>query len=140
LNPISFHVIGQAPYHPNMNNFPYPKFTNPWSIKTPPGWSCLFLPPVHSSNSFFTILEGFVDTDRYTAPVNFPFVLKSVDFEGLIPAGTPMVQVIPIKRENWKMSLGDQSNIDESDSVTKKLSSKMFDRYKTIWWNKKEYR
>lgn len=140
LGAISFHATVQAPYHPNMNNYPYPKFSNPWSIKTPPGWSCLFLPPVHSTNSFFTILEGFVDTDKYSAPVNFPFVLNDINFEGLIPAGTPMAQVIPVKRESWKMVIGDEKNINESNSITNKLNSKMFDRYKTIWWNKKEYK
>ena len=31
---------------------------------------------------------------------NVPFFIKS-GFEGVIPAGTPIAQLIPIKREKW---------------------------------------
>jgi hypothetical protein len=125
---IEFHPIIQAPYHPKMNHHPYPKWNNPWSIKTPKGYSCLFIPPVHGGNKYFTILEGVVDTDIYTAPVLFPFVLNDTNFEGLIPAGTPMVQVIPIKRDNWKMQMGDYIDREKNDEIHKKLKSLFFDR------------
>jgi hypothetical protein len=137
---ISHHGIIQAPYHPNMNDHPYPKWINPWSIKTPKGYSCLFLPPVHSGNNYFTILEGLVDTDRYTSPVNFPFVLNDINFEGLIPSGTPMVQVIPIKRESWSMSFGGEKDLKSAISTEIDLSTTFFDRYKRLFWNKKVYR
>jgi hypothetical protein len=80
---INFHGTEQAPYHPSMNMHQYPKWLNPWGIKTPAGYSSLFLPPVHGGNGFFTILEGFVDTDTYNAPVNFPFVLNDVKIDYL---------------------------------------------------------
>jgi hypothetical protein len=137
---IEFHPIIQAPYHPSMNQYPYPKWINPWGIKTPKGYSSLFIPPVHSSNNFFTILEGFVDTDKYKAPVNFPFVLNDPEFEGLIPAGTPMVQVIPIKRDSWTIETSTQKNIEEVNEDTKNLSSTFYDRYKSKFWQKKEYK
>jgi len=139
-NSIQFHSTAQAPYHPYMNQHPYPKWINPWSIKTPPGYSCLFLPPVHGGNNFFTIAEGFVDTDNYSAPVNFPFILNDINFEGLIPAGTPMAQVIPIKRDNWKIEIGSLKNKDQAVNDVSKLESKFYDRYKTLFWNKKSYR
>jgi hypothetical protein len=139
-NAITFHDIIQAPYHPGMNNHPYPKWTNPWAIKTPKGYSCFFMPPVQGGNQYFSIIEGVVDTDSYYGAVHFPFVLKNIDFEGVIPAGTPMVQVFPFKREEWKMKEG--SNIDhlESEEILKKLSSKFFDRYKNMFWHRKNYR
>jgi hypothetical protein len=137
---INFHSIIQAPYHPNMNQYPYPKWENPWSIKTPKGYSSLFIPPAHGGNKYFTVLEGFVDTDTYSAPVNFPFVLKDIDFEGLIPAGTPMVQVIPIKRDSWNMNFGNEKDVKLSNDNAYRLSSEFFDRYKKMFWNKKEYK
>jgi hypothetical protein len=140
LDAISFHPIGQAPYHPLMNNKPFPKWTNPWSIQTPSGYSSLFIPPVHSGNNFFTILEGFVDTDKYNAPVNFPFILNDIDFEGIIPAGTPMVQVIPIKRNEWKIDIKNKNNIKKSQDDFNSLRSVFFDSYKRNFWSKKEYR
>lgn len=135
LGLIEFHPIEQAPLHPNQNGHTYPKWINPWAIKTSPGYSTLFVQPFHR-NSVFTILPGIVDTDSYYAPVNFPFVLNDTSFEGLIPAGTPIAQVIPIKRDSWKL------NISEFDhkKITIRLLSKMFDRYKTLFWYRKEYK
>lgn len=57
---IQFHSTPQAPYHPFMNQHPYPKWINPWSIETPKGYSCLFIPPVHGGNEYFQIAEGIV--------------------------------------------------------------------------------
>ena len=137
--PIEFHPIIQAPYHPNMNNHPYPKWINPWAIKTPKGYSSLFIAPVHGGNKYFQIIEGIVDTDNYSNPVNFPFVLKDKNFEGLIPAGTPIVQIIPFKREKWKMEYGSDNSLKEVIDIDNKLNSQFFDRYKKMFWNKKEF-
>jgi hypothetical protein len=137
---IEQHPVSQAIYHPYMNNNPFPKWVNPWSISTPKGYSCLFIPPVHGGNDFFTIVDGLVDTDHYNNPVNFPFVLKDKDFEGLIPAGTPMVQVIPIKRDIWKMEEGPDKMADKIHEDAKKLESVFFNRYKSLFWQRKEYK
>ena len=137
---INFHEISQAPYHPRMNYQKFPKWTNPWGIKTPKGYSCLFIPPVHGVNNFFTIAEGIVDTDRYKAQIHFPFVLNDVNFEGLIPAGTPMVQVIPFKRESWKHSIGTEKDLKELKQDEIKLASKFFDRYRTMFWERKTFK
>ena len=31
--------------------------------------------------------------------INFPFVWNEPNFKGIVPAGTPLMQVIPIKRD-----------------------------------------
>lgn len=136
---VHFHPIEQAPKHPVANGFPYPKWMNPWAIKTPKGYSALFVQPFHRE-SIFTILPGIVDTDGYTAPVNFPFVINDPSFEGLIPKGTPIAQVIPFKRESWTMKIGRLKHYEEQAKASKKLQSKFFDRYKTMFWNRKEYK
>lgn len=136
---ISFHPIEQAPDHPAKKQFAYPKWNNPWAISTPKGCSTLFVQPFHRE-SVFTILPGIVDTDQYTAPVNFPFVINDPAFEGLIPKGTPIAQVIPLKRDSWSMAIGNIENIKAQASVVKKLNSKFFDKYKSMFWTKKEYR
>jgi len=132
---IRFHPVEQAPLHPAQNSNSYPKWINPWAIKTPPGYSLLFTQPFHRE-SVFTILPGIVDTDSYSSQVNFPFTLNDPKFEGVIPAGTPLAQVIPIKREVWQMQYGDAGQ----DRVNNRMHTKIFDRYKTLFWNKKEYR
>jgi hypothetical protein len=137
-NFIQSHPTKQAHLHPLRNDFPFPKWINPWSIKTPKGYSVLFVPPMHNSNPWFEILPGFVDTDTYTNPVNFPFVLKDPTKECLIPAGTPMVQLIPIKRENWQHSFSE--NKKNQRNLYLYINSQFFDRYKRMFWNRKEYK
>jgi len=141
FGPIQFHPIEQAPNHPNRNGHQesYPKWINPWAIKTEPGYSVLFIQPMHRE-TVFTILPGIVDTDTYDAPVNFPFVLNDIKMEGLIPAGTPMAQVIPFKRESWKMDIGDSEAFNNQNKTTIKLRTRFFDSYKTLFRQPKEYK
>ena len=139
--PIQFHPIEQAPNHPyrNGHNISYPKWINPWAIKTPKGYSTLFVQPFHRESTF-TILPGIVDTDGYNVAVNFPFVLNDISFEGLIPAGTPMAQVIPFKRESWSMELGSKKELEEQNKISKLIKTKFFDAYKTLYRENKEYK
>lgn len=137
---VQFHPAEQAPNHPSRNgHMAYPKWINPWAIKTPKGYSTLFVQPFHRE-SVFTILPGIVDTDNYSAPVNFPFVLNDITFEGMIPKGTPIAQVIPFKRESWEMQIGGEKELREQITITNKLQTKFFDRYKSMFRSPKEYK
>ena len=135
---VDFHSIEQAPEHPLVKPHAYAKFINPWAIKTPKGYSTLFVQPFHRE-SIFTIFSGIVDTDIYTAPVNLPFVINDPDFEGYIKKGTPIAQVIPIKRDKWIMDIGNKKDLDQQEGVTQRLHSLFFDKYKKMFWDKKEY-
>jgi hypothetical protein len=143
FNPVQFHPHVQAPELPGKGNkhesVSYPKWINPWSIKTPPGYSVLFTQPMHRESPF-TILDGIVDTDQYNAPVNFPFVLNDWGFEGLIPAGTPMAQVIPFKRDSWQMEIGTQEHLNDQGKTTRLLRTRFFDSYKAQFRQPKEYK
>jgi hypothetical protein len=139
--PLGFHPVEQAPNHPNNNghDYSYPKWINPWAIKTPPGYSVLFIQPMHRE-SIFTILPGIVDTDTYSSPVNFPFVLNDVNFEGMIPAGTPMAQIVPFKRDEWQMSIGSKEDLEHQFNTTRSLRTRFFDSYKRQFRQPKIYR
>lgn len=136
---IAFHPIEQAPEHPVRNQHAYPKWQNPWAIRTPKGYSTMFVQPMHRE-SVFTILPGIVDTDEYYAAVNFPFVINDPEFEGLIPKGTPIAQVIPFKRDSWTVQFGTEKEYHEQLKIMNKLNSKFFDRYKTMFRQNKEYK
>jgi hypothetical protein len=97
----------------------------------------LFKPPAHNSNPWFEILEGIVDTDAYSVSVNFPFVLKNPTEEFMIPAGTPIAQVIPFKREEWQSSFSDDEKSPKK--IEAYLNSQFFDRYKRMFWSRKSY-
>jgi hypothetical protein len=139
LNLINFHPIQQAPEHPARKPYAYPKWINYWAIRTPKGYSTMFVQPMHRE-SVFTILPGIVDTDEYYAPVNLPFVINDPAFEGMIPKGTPIAQVIPFKREQWTMQFGGAKEIKEQSENAAILNTKFFDRYKNIFRSRKEYK
>lgn len=138
---ISFHPKQQLPEHPDGtgHELAYPKWNNAWAIQTPPGYSTLFISPLHRETPIIA-LPGVVDTDTYTAPVNFPFVLRDPKMEGIIPVGTPIMQVIPFKREEWEMKIGSNEEREEQAKITTKLRTKFFDSYKTQYRQPKDYR
>jgi hypothetical protein len=115
------------------------KFHNKWLIKTPPGYSCLFVKPMNRIEPRFEIIAGVVDTDTYINLINFPFILHKKDEQFIIKKGEPMVQVIPFKRESYKMWSG--FYLEELHTKTLNfLGSKFIDRYKQMFWKKKIYK
>lgn len=139
LNLINFHPTEQAPEHPAKKPFAYPKWTNIWAVRTPKGYSTMFVQPMHRE-SVFTILPGIVDTDKYYAAVNFPFVINDPEFEGLIPQGTPIAQVIPFKRDSWNMQIGGEKEIKEEKEISAMIYTRFFDKYKNMFRVNKEYK
>ena len=97
-----------CPYLEKNKNLNFHKIMNPFIIKTPPGYSSLFLPPMNNPDDRFSIIPGIVDTDTYNLEINFPILFNGDKYDSLkttIKRGTPYVQVIPFKRDSWKMSI-----------------------------------
>ena len=116
------------------------KFINKWLIKTPPGYSCLFTQPMNRlAEDRFFIIDGIVDTDNYYNTINFPFLLLKRDKQFLIKKGEAIVQVIPFKRESWKMSSGFEFEKRHQFTINL-LNSEFIDRYKKMFWNKKSFK
>ena len=90
------HQVAGNPREPR----PPCKFHNYWSLRTPPGWSCLFVPPLNRGGQVFECVAGIVDTDTYAAEIHFPFFATAEDGIYTLEKGTPLVQVIPFRREN----------------------------------------
>lgn len=111
--PISMHPTTQIStinLSPEYIDYAF-KWSNSWMIKTPPGYSCLFVHPLSDAESPFKSLDAVVDTDTFFMPVLFPFLMKN-NFEGTIPKGTPVIQIIPFKREDWEMKINKDFNPD----------------------------
>jgi hypothetical protein len=95
---VSNHASHQVAGNPR-DPMPPCKFHNYWTIRTPPGWSCLFVPPLNRPNGIFEIVAGVVDTDTYQSEIHFPFFATGEDGLHVLERGTPIVQVIPFRRE-----------------------------------------
>jgi hypothetical protein len=122
-SPVSFHDASQAvgtPYY--AEGLYLIKFNNFWTIEAPPGHSLLFTHPVNRPELPFTTLTGLVDSDLYKDNrVHFPAHWHDLNFNGVLPKGTPVAQCIPVKRESWDMQIKDLSE-DETSRV-RELSS-----------------
>jgi hypothetical protein len=112
------------------------KWINLWTLRTPKGWSCIFIQPQYHEELPFKCMSALVDTDKFPIPVNFPFLIKK-GFVGLIPKGTPMIQVIPFKRQKFVATF----KRDHSKLLNEwfKAASVFFDIYKKHFRTKKEY-
>jgi hypothetical protein len=120
---VSFHGDHQVKGNP-MAPRPACKFHNFWTIATPPGWSCLFVNPLNRPNGLFEIAAGVVDTDTYRAPIHFPFFVTGEDGLHIIEKGSPIVQVIPFRRDSAEIKAeiraATRGEMAESDRVRRK--------------------
>lgn len=107
------------------------------SIKIPKGYSVLYTHPLNRYDLPFLTLSGVIDGEFVLPPGNVP-VFFSNTFEGLIPAGTPIAQLILFKTENWK-SKEDKTIYNNSITNQKLTSSTAFGWYKKNIWKRKSY-
>tara|TARA_R100000995_G_scaffold65887_1_gene34828 strand:- start:1804 stop:2562 length:759 start_codon:yes stop_codon:yes gene_type:complete len=121
------------------------KFLNPWMIKTPPGYSCLFTSPFNTEKQDIRIVTGIVDTDNHNAFVNFPFFLRDWDHnknrQKIVKKGTPISLVFPFKRDTWVMSVIKDVHLKEKTSKWDwNYFSTVLNTYKNKVWTKKSYK
>ena len=112
------------------------KFINTWIAKTPKGYSSIFISPILRDDLPFECLPAIVDTDKHPIPVNFPFFIRK-DFEGIIPAGTPIIQIIPFKRESWKIKVNGYNDL--FDKLWRRVERKIQNRYKDNFRSLKDW-
>jgi hypothetical protein len=114
------------------------KWHNQFAFNIPEEYSLLFTNPVNRFDLPFQTVTGIVDCDKYTGQVHFPFFLKE-GFIGIIPKGTPITQIIPIKRESWK-----REHLEYDEKFSKlhyeRFLSTIKRSYKNNYWTKKEYK
>jgi len=149
--PVSMHPIeqiGTMPFSSEYCVFAY-KWINPYVIKTPAGYSTLISHPANAPYLPFYTLSGVVDTDSYFRPINFPFFVKNT-FSGVLPAGTPIAQITPFKRDDWSSKVITKPS--DEFKVSQKLLTEQYEKdgygpgnkqvggsYKRFYRTKKRY-
>jgi len=112
------------------------KINNPWVITTPRGYSSFLFSPYYHKNQI-EILPAIVDTDRHDMPINLPCILK--EDEAQIERGTPLVQVVPFKREAWNHEISSHSR-DFLHNINMKLKLTAGSVYSREYWKRKFFR
>lgn len=129
-----------------MGNFSLPKeyssqpfkWLNYFLTKTPKGYSSMFMHPINRPDLPFYTMTGVVDTDTFPVPVNFPFFVRE-DFDGIIPEGTPIAQVIPFKRTDWRSEVDDENQANPPLWFLNNVFNPPFNFYKRTFWKRKKY-
>ena len=104
----------------------------------PLGYSMLFTHPLNRHDLPFTTLSGIVDGGLVMYPVgSIPFYVKE-KFEGIIPKGTPIMQVIPFRQENW-LSKKTKGLVQKGYEHNVKTLSVFTGWYKKTFWTRKKY-
>lgn len=106
--PVGLHVPEQATGAPfALGLGAVLKFMNFWALQVPPGFSLLFTHPLNREDLPFRTLSGLVDCDLFRdGYVHFPALWTDPAFEGVLPAGTPVAQVIAVPREGQGLRTG----------------------------------
>lgn len=127
-------------YYPQIEGFVKNELSwrQQWIPQLPRGYSMIYTHPFNRYDLPFLSLTGIIDNDQYYMEniANHPFFVRD-GFQGVIPAGTPMFQMIPIKRDTWKSFF---KEYDESLQLKFFTVRKfLMDGYKKMYWQKKEY-
>lgn len=112
----------------------------PWIPKTPKGYSILITNPLNSFDSPIFTTSGIIDSDKFFHSLRgrVPFYIKK-GFSGLIPVGTPMYQIIPIKRDSWisqRKKFNEKQQLKNSEFMKKRF----YRTYRDVFWQKKDYK
>ena len=106
-----------------------------FQIITPPGYSVFITHPLNRFDLPFITASAIVDADKeggLGGPI--PVYFKK-DFSGFLPLNTPVMQIIPFKRENWKSEdLGVREPL-----FSGAISETDYGLYKRTKWTEKTY-
>lgn len=109
-----------------------------WMVKTDPGYSTSFM-SIPYSDSPVVAIPGIVDSDKFYVDGLFSFYVKK-NYKGFIKKGTPLVQVVPFKRINYKSNIvKDQKELDKVNKQRSLIRSVFNSAYRKLHWSKKIY-
>ena len=108
-------------------------------IKTPPGYSVLITQPLGYRNSPFQVVPGVLDSDTDGIEVLLPMWIKK-DFTGVVERGTPMAQILPFKRDDWKMTFDHLEDGEFSTREDLVFNLNIVNNYAKRQWKKKSYK
>jgi hypothetical protein len=104
----------------------------------PLGYSMLLTHPINRHDLPFTTLTGIIDGGLVMNPNgSIPFYIKD-GFEGIIPQGTPIAQLIPFRQENWS-SKKTKGLVEIAKQHNSKTTSLISGWYKKTFWTRKKY-
>lgn len=112
-----------------------------WAVRVPEGYSVLYSSPFNRYDLPFMTVSGIIDNDKVNLPGTMPFFVRD-GWTGVIPAGTPYVQMIPFKREDWSSDYVFEDSLTmmkKNMENSKKYRVPNGGVYKNSVWSKRKY-
>ena len=113
------------------------KWQTYWGVRTDEGYSTFFTHPFHRTDLPFQAASAIVDTDKFSTRNPYAFFIKK-GFKGVINRGTPMLQVIPFKREDFEMEITTPDSKDYHKNQ-QQVFSVFSQPYRRLFWQRKKY-
>lgn len=113
-----------------------------WALSLEDGYSALYLNPLNRYDLPFITTSGIIDNDKMNVKGLIPFFLKKGFEKVFLPKGTPFVQIIPFRREDWdsnSIMLSDDEIKVNMDFSLKKYRGVQVGGYKETDWNRKTF-
>jgi hypothetical protein len=108
------------------------------SFVVPKNYSMMMCHPINRFDLPFTTITGIIEGGFVTQSFgNIPFYIKK-GFEGIIPQGTPIIQIIPFCQEKW-LSKTKKGLVDQGELNNNKTMSVISGWYKKTFWTRKTY-
>jgi hypothetical protein len=115
------------------------KYINTWIPHTPNGYSVLVTSPFGYKDLPFYAIPAIIDSDKSQLEIIPPMWIKE-GFEGVIEAGTPLIQLTPFKRDNWKAEFNYLKNGEYEKLEDKNFNKNIINNYIRNHWSKKSYK
>jgi hypothetical protein len=123
------------------NSQPF-KYISMLRIITPPGYSIIVQPPTgHQDKMLLRPIPAIIDSDfRGGIDLAFPMWIKNGLDSVIVEKGTPLVQIIPFKRDSWKSKISYVSGEEFLNDQDKNFWSKIKNHYRDNIWKKKRFK
>lgn len=115
------------------------KYENVWIPKTPKGYSVLITTPMGHRDLPFYAIPAVIDSDKSTLEVITPMWIKK-DFEGIVEKHTPLLQITPFKRDDWKAEYSYYKNGEYDVIEEKNFRTTIINHYSKNHWTRKSYK
>lgn len=128
----------EVPHGYHKDHFAFFSF---WGVQTPKGYSVIYSHPFNRYDLPFLSTNGIIDNDSVSLPGSLPFFVKT-GWDGVIPAGTPYIQLIPFKREDWSSEIVEGSPLEihkANVNNSKKFRVPDGGVYQTSVWTRRKY-
>lgn len=113
-----------------------------WAPELPEGYSCLYVQPINHFELPWITVGGIIDSDKVKNSGLIPFFLKT-GFTGVVPAGTPYLQLVPFKREDWESETVFHTSVEimrNHKAVADTFRTAEGGVYKKKFWSRRKYK